>query len=68
MIELTKVQEDEILKIMIRDCDAAGNAGLYLMWDYLETEGYPAHLISEYINQNGELLVNKSLLGKVIGL
>jgi hypothetical protein len=42
--------------------------GLFNVWDYLEECGYPTHEIQDYIEVQGDFLVNRALLMEVVEL
>lgn len=72
MIELNDGQKMNIHVTMMAVLDDPNEtdpqAGLFKVWEYLESEGYPTHQVCEYMNKNGELLTNRALLAKMVDL
>lgn len=72
MADFTKEHEKAVMEILnsVTDEDKKKDPqwGLFLVWDYLEEEGISTHRVAEYIQQEGDFLINKALLMEICGL
>jgi hypothetical protein len=57
-----------MMAVLNDDNNTDPQQGLFNVWDYLEEQGFPTHYISQYMEENGEMLTNKALLAKMVDL
>lgn len=72
MSDFTKEHEKAVMEILTSVTDEQKKQdaqwGLFAVWDYLEEQNIPTHKVAEYIQREGDLLVNKALLMEICGL
>jgi len=66
--EKAEINETLIMLINTSPKTDFSDEGMYYIWDYLEEQGHSPHVISQYIETNGQLLIGKALLSKMVEL
>ena len=69
MLKLKQNQIKEVQELLKNDtAPASPDSGLFILWDYLEDQGYQDHQIQEYITQKGDWLLTRTMLMELTGI